>query len=110
MKAKEYAKEILVVYADAIMLNKWQLFTVKLSEVFMSIGVTEVKELQKARNVSTDKGLIPIFKQQREKYGTICKIVNQVNPNLLNIKDFDELIKEIHPSIFDWYKSNVIEQ
>jgi len=107
-KAKEYANELLVVYADAVMQENSQLFTKKLSDVFMAVAVNEVRELQKIRNVSTDNGLIPIFKEQRKKYGSICKIVNGVRPDLLSITDFDEVIKEIYPSIYDWYVSTVL--
>ena len=108
MKAKEHAGELLVAYADAIMQDDWQLFTKKLSDIFYAVAVDEISELRKMRNVSTDNGLIPIFKEQRQKYGTICKIVNGVKPNLLSITDFDEVIKEIHPSIYDWYLSAVL--
>ena len=107
-KAKEHASELLVVYADAIMQENWQLLTKKMSDVFMAVAVSEVQELRKMRNVSTDNGLIPIFKEQRQKYGSICKIVNGVKPDLLSITDFDEVIKEIHPSIYDWYVSVVL--
>ena len=107
-KAKEHASELLVVYADAVMQENWQLFTKKMSDVFMAVAVSEVQELQKMRNVSTDNGLIPIFKEQRQKYGSICKIVNSVQSDLLSITDFDGVIKEIHPSIYDWYVSAVL--
>ena len=108
-KSKEHASELLVVYADAVMQENWQLFTKKMSDVFMAVAVIEVQELQETRNVSTDKGLIPIFKEQRQKYGSICKIVNGVKADLLSITDFDEVIKEIHPSIYEWYVSEVLE-
>jgi hypothetical protein len=107
-RAKEHANELLVVYADALMEEKWQLFTKKLSDVFMALAVSEVEELRKMRNVSTDNGLIPIFKEQRKKYGLICKIVNEVKNNLLSTTYFDEVIKEIYPSIYDWYVSSVL--
>ena len=107
-KSKEHASELLVVYADAVMQENWQLFTKKMSDLFMAVAVSEVQELRKMRNVSTDKGLIPIFKEQRQKYGSICKIVNGVKADLLSITDFDEVIKEIHPSIYDWYVSEVL--
>ena len=74
----------------------------------MAVAVSEVQELRKMRNISTDKGLIQIFKEQRQKYGSICKIVNGVKADLLSITDFDEVIKEIHPSIYDWYVSEVL--
>jgi hypothetical protein len=109
-KAKEHASELLVVYADAVMQENWQLFTNKMSDVFMAISVSEVQELRKMRNVSTDNGLIPIFKEQRQKYGSICKIVNCVISDLLSITDFDEVIKEIHPNIYDWYVKEVLRQ
>ena len=107
-KAKEHASELLVAYTDAVMQEDWQLFTNKMSDVFMAVAVSEVQELRKMRNVSTDNGLIPIFKEQRQKYGSICKIVNGVKSDLLSITDFDEVIKEIHPSIYDWYVSAVL--
>ena len=107
-KSKEHASELLVVYADAIMQENQQLFTKKLSDTFMAVAVSEVQELRKMRNISTDKGLIQIFKEQRQKYGSICKIVNGVKADLLSITDFDEVIKEIHPSIYDWYVSEVL--
>jgi hypothetical protein len=107
-KAKEYASELLVVYADAAMQENWQLFTKKLSDVFMDVAVSEVQELLKMRNISTDNGLIPIFKEQRQKYGSICKTVNGVKPDLLSITDFDEVIKEIYPSVYEWYVSQVL--
>lgn len=108
-KAKEHANELLVVYADAVMHENWQLFINKISAVFTAVAVSEIHELRKIRNVSTDNGLIPIFKEQRKKYGSICKIVNGVKSDLLSITDFDEVIKEIHPSIYDWYISVVLE-
>lgn len=107
-KAKEHANEILVVYSDAVAKENQQLFTKKMSDVFMAVAVTELKELCKMRNVSTDNGLIQVFKEQRQKYGSICKIVNSVKPNLLSITDFDEVIKKVHPSIYDWYVSAVL--
>lgn len=109
-KAKEYSNELLVVYADAVMQNNWKLFTDKLADVFLAIGVTEIKELRTIRNIKTDNGLIPIFKEQRQKYGAICKIVNSVHFQLLKITDFDELIKEIYPSVYGWYMQNVLKQ
>ena len=57
-----------------------------------------------------DNGLIPIFKEQRQKYNAICKVVNTVKSDLLSITDFDEVIKEVHPSIYEWYVSNVVAQ
>lgn len=109
-KSKEIANEICVVYADAIMQDNWKLFTKKISDVFLEVAVNEVQELRKMRNVSTDSGLIPIFKEQRQKYNSICKVVNTVKSDLLSVTDFDEVIKEIHPSIYDWYVSNVVAQ
>ena len=109
-KSKEIASELLVVYADAVMQENLQLFTKKISDIFMEIAVNEVLELRKMRNISTDKGLIPVFKEQRQKYGSICKIVNGVKGDLLSITDFDEVIKEIYPSIYEWYISNVIKE
>lgn len=107
-KAKEIANELCVVYADAIMQDEWKLFTKKLSDVFMEVAVSDVKDLRKMRNISTDNGLIPIFKEQRQKYGSICKVVNTVKSDLLSITDFDEVIKEVHPNIYDWYVSQVV--
>lgn len=107
-KAKEHARELLVAYADAVMQENRQLFAEKLSDVFMAVAVNEVQELHKMRNVSTDNGMISIFKEQRQKYGSICKIVNVVKSDLLSITDFDEVIKEIYPSIYDWYISTVL--
>lgn len=107
-KGKEHASELLVIYADAIMQENWKLFAEKLSNVFLEVAVNEVQELRKMRNVSTDNGLIPIFKEQRQKYGSICKIVNGVKADLLSVTDFDEVIKEVHPKIYDWYVSAVI--
>lgn len=108
-KAKEHASELLVTYADAIIQDNWKLFTEKLSNTFMEVVINEVQELRKNRNVSTDKGLIPIFKEQRQKYASICKIVNGVKADLLSITDFDEVIKEAIPSIYDWYVSEVLK-
>ena len=108
-KAKEHASELLVVYADAIMQRNGQLFNQKLSDVFMEIAVNEIKELRQMRNISTDAGLISIFKEQRKKYGSICGIVNQVKSGLLNISDFDGVIEEIYPSIYSWYLSEVVQ-
>ena len=108
-KSKEHASELLVVYADAIMQENWKLFTEKLSNVFLEVAVNEVQEMRKARSISTDNGLIPIYKDQRLKYASICKIINVVKPDLLSITDFDEVIKEVHPKIYDWYVSTVLE-
>ena len=107
-KSKEHASELLVVYADAIMQENWKLFTQKLADVFREVAINEVHEMRKARNISTDNGLIPIYKDQRLKYGSICKIVNGVKADLLSITDFDEVIKEVHPKIYDWYVSAVL--
>ena len=107
-KSKEHASELLVVYADAIMQENWKLFTQKLADVFQEVAINEVNEMRKARNISTDNGLIPIYKDQRLKYGSICKIVNGVKADLLSITDFDEVIKEVHPKIYDWYVSSVL--
>ena len=52
-KSKEIANEICVVYADAIMQENWQLFTKKLSDVFMEVAVKDVQELRQMRNVKT---------------------------------------------------------
>lgn len=109
-KSKEIANELCVVYADAIMQSNWSLFTSKLSEVFKEVAVDDVKALRIARNVTQDSGLVPIFKEQRQKYMSICKVVNQVKPQLLNVTDFDEVIKEIHPSIYGWYLENVVNE
>ncbi len=109
-KSKEIANEICVVYADAIMQENWQLFTKKLSDVFMEVAVKDVQELRQMRNVKTDNGLIPIFKEQRQKYNAICKVVNTVKSDLLSVTDFDEVIKEVYPSIYEWYVSNVVVQ
>jgi hypothetical protein len=107
-KSKEIANEICVVYADAIMQENWQLFTKKLSDVFMEVAVKDVQELRQMRNVKTDNLLISIFKEQRQKYNAICKVVNTVKSDLLSVTDFDEVIKEVHPSIYQWYFSNVV--
>ena len=107
-KAKEHANELVVAYSAAIMNENWKLFTQKLSDVFLEVAVNEVKELQKARNIKMDSGLVPIFKDQRAKYGSICRIVNTVKADLLSITDFDEVIKVIHPNIYDWYVSAVL--
>ena len=109
-KAKEIANELCIVYADAVMQDKWYLFTKKLTDVFLEVAVKDVRELRQMRNVKTDNGLIPIFKEQRQKYNAICKIVNTVKSDLLSVEDFDRVIKEINPSIYEWYVSNVLTQ
>ncbi len=109
-KSKEIANEICVVYADAIMQKNLQLLTKKLSDVFREVAIKDVQELRKMRNVKTDNGFIAIFKEQRQKYNAICKVVNTVKSDLLSVTDFDEVIKEIHPNIHEWYASNVIAQ
>lgn len=106
--SKEIANEICVVYADAIMQKDIKLFTKKLSQVYIEVVMMDVNELRKLRKVSTDSGLIPIFKEQRKKYGAICRIVNTVASGLLSISDFDEAVKEIHPRIYDWYVDKVL--
>ena len=108
-KAKQIANEICLVYADAIMQNNWQLFTKKLSDVFKEVAVNDVLELSQMRNVKTDNGLIPIFKEQRQKYNSVCKIVNSIKNDLLCITDFDEVIKEVYPEdIYKWYYDNIL--
>ncbi len=109
-KAREHAAELAVIYADAIMENNWKLFTDKLADVFQEICVNEVMELRTARNIKFDSGLIPIYKDQRQKYFTICTQINQVHPKLLSITDFDEVIKEVYPKIYDWYCQEVLNQ
>lgn len=109
-KSKEIANEICVVYADAIIQENRQLFTKKISDVFTEVAVKDVQELCQMHNVKTDNGLIPIFKEQRQKYNTICKVVNTVKSDLLSVTDFDEVIKEVYPSIYEWYISNVVIQ
>jgi len=107
-KAKEHASELLAVYAEAIRQENWALFTEKVTDVFWEVVLNEVKEMQKARNISLDTGLIPIYKSQREKYGVICKIVNGAHANLLAITDFDEVVEAIHPKIYEWYASAIL--
>ena len=109
-KAKEYANEIVVAYGDFVMGGDEKIFSRKMSDVFISIAVNEVQELRQIRKVSTDNGLIPIFKEQRQKYSVVCKVVNTVKSNLLSVTDFDEVIKELYPSIYEWYVSNVVAQ
>ncbi len=90
------------------MIDDHHLFARKAADVFMEVAVNDVNEMKEQRKVSTDRGLIPIFKEQRRKYGAICREVNKVRDGLLSITDFDEVIKEIHPSIYGWYVVNVI--
>jgi hypothetical protein len=107
-KASLYSSQILVSYADAIMLNDDKLFTNKMNDVFIKIAVDEVQELRQLRNIKTDAGLVPIFKEQRQKYLSICNKVNIVKKDLLQVTDFDEVIKEVYPSVYDWYVANVV--
>ena len=107
-KAKDHASELLVVYCDAVILEDRSLFTKKLADVFREVAINEVAEIRKARSVSTDNGLISVYKDQRQKYGSICKIVNGVKADLLSVTDFDEVIKAVHPFIYDWYVSTIL--
>lgn len=107
-KAQEYASEMLVVYADCLMSKDWDPLRKKISEVLVNVAVREVTELRRMRNVSKDSALIPIFKDQRKKYQSICTTVNKVHDSLLNVTDFDKTVEAIHPTIYDWYVSNVL--
>ena len=107
-RAKEHASEIVIVYADAVLQENRHLFIEKMTDVLMAVTLIEVQELRKMRNTSTDNGLIPVFKEQRNKFDSICKIVNIAIPTLLSIADFDEVIKKIYPSIYDWYASTFL--
>jgi hypothetical protein len=107
-RAKEHANELIVAYSDAIMNGNRKIFTDKLSDVLEEVAINELKELQKQRNISLDTGLIPLFKEQRNKYASICKIVNSVDEGLLSISDFDDVIKLIYPDIYEWYVENVL--
>jgi len=116
-KAKEHASELLAVYAEAIRRDNWELFTEKVTDVFREVAVNEVQEMQKARNISLDTGtaynmrtiLMPIYKSQRVKYSVICKIVNGAHANSLAVEDFDKVVKAVHPKIYDWYASDILE-
>lgn len=108
-KAKEHANELVIAYSDSVMNNDFDIFRKKLSLVWAEIIINEVKELQTARNIKLDTALIPIFKDQRQKYWSVCKIVNTLKKSdLLSISDFDEVVKSIYPNIYDWYVSNVL--
>ena len=107
-KAKDYVKEITDCYNESIKSGSDNVFIGKMQEVFMSIAFTEVKEMKELRGVKTDNGIKPIFKEQRNKYISICREVNKVAKcNLLVDKDFDNVIQELYPNIYDWYLSNV---
>jgi hypothetical protein len=106
--AHQYASEILVLYADFIIINDATLLKQKLNEVFCSMIVNEIAELRKVRNISSDNAIIPVFKEQRKKFAAICKIVNAIKPDFLAVTDFDMAVEEIYPNIYEWYKSNIL--
>jgi hypothetical protein len=107
-KAKEHANELVVAYSNAVMNENFGIFKNKLSLVWAELVINEVKELEKARNIKLDTALVPIFKDQRQKYWSICKIVNTVKADLLSISDFDEVVKAIYPNIYEWYVKAVL--
>lgn len=106
-KAKEHAEAIITAFKQS---NKENVnpFTEKMTEVFMDVAGNEIVELRKARNIKVDSGLIPIFKDQRKKFGSIVTIVNETTSDLLHITDFDGVIEELYPNIYDWYKKEVL--
>ena len=65
------------------MQEDWKLFTKKLSDVFMEVAVKDVQELRKMRNVSTDNGLIPIFKLLSKNVN--LKFESKSQPELKNM-------------------------
>jgi len=107
-KAKDFAKEIIDSFVNAQKANDSHLLTQKLTEVFLELTRNEITELKVMRHIKTDSGLIPVFKEQRQKYNSICKHVNAIHDNLLDLNLFDELIGLTYPNIFEWYKANVL--
>jgi len=108
-KARQYASEILVAYTDTIFLKNIEIFKKKMAEVLKSITINEIEELIKTRNVTTDNGLLSILKEQRQKYKSICNIVDIAKQGLLLVTDFDSVIEKIYPSIYEWYCKYVLE-
>lgn len=107
-KSKEYAKELVIAYERSLNKNDFLEFKDLIANVWFELTCKEVKELAVARNVKFDSGLIPILKDQRKKYASICNIVNKINSDLLSVSDFDEVIKRTQPKIYDWYVSEVL--
>lgn len=109
--SKQIANELLVHYADAIMLKDKEIFNKKLSSVFEEVVIKDVEELRKLRNVQYDAGLVGVFKDQRQKYASICVAFNKgIKSDLLKVTDFDEVVKEIYPSVYEWYCENVLDK
>lgn len=108
-KSKQYASEILISVADSIGDENKSHFINKITDVLVELVFTELEYLRKQRNVKTDSGIIAIFKEQRNKFIAICKIVNKVKNNLLTVEDFDLAVKKIYTeNIYEFYEKNVI--
>ncbi len=107
-KAKYYAGEIIAAISNTKSTNNTKILSSKLAEVFIELTVNELEELRIARNIKTDDGILAVFKEQRKKYLAICKRVNKVSKITLPVSDFDDLIKAIYPTIYNWYEKNII--
>ncbi len=99
-KAKEYAQEIIESLKSGKSVRD-QVNT--FADILTMLTVTEIGELKNMRRVTTDNGLAPIFKEQRNKWASIMRQVNEYKPDLLTFAEFDDSIIEIYPNIKDWY-------
>ena len=72
MKAKDYFKKFNEENQDKSV--DWRLIN-----SFREM-VLEINEIAKMRNVKTDSGLIPIFKEQHLKCNSFCRMLNEIEP------------------------------
>lgn len=79
------------------------------SNVLTKVLSAEVTQLRKARNIKLDSGLIPIYRDQRNKWSSICKIVNKhYDKEYLDTQMFDDGFVELYPSLSSWYTKSVL--
>jgi hypothetical protein len=105
-KSKDYAKEIIAQYDICIKKGNYSDFKTLMANVWYELTYKDVNELIIARNVKLDSGLIAILKDQRNKYKSICNIVN-FHHDLLSVSDFDDVIRLSYPNIYDWYRDAI---
>lgn len=107
-KAKEYADELAKAFDKSVRTGNNEYITKMLADVLYRVTRTEVFELKELRKISTDQGLVPIFKEQRKKYAAICRRFNKYGNGMLSVADFDAAIKMSYKAIYHWYETEVL--
>lgn len=78
----------------------------ELHEIIKGLG-TELQELQKARNIKTDAGLIPIFKDMDAKYKSfVFKVNSHYGKPVLKQNLFSIWLKTVFPLAYNYYINN----